>query len=69
MCGSKFRISKANPRYVGLNFRLGVNLDSGEFTVPGKGEYVLIADTTGTVRVYEGTNLVGSALNGGIVCK
>jgi hypothetical protein len=69
-CGNKFRMRNANVADVELlTFTVGTNSDSGEFSVPAKGGYLLGVDTTGTLRVYLGRTLVGSAANGGIVCK
>lgn len=70
ICGTTFHVKNANVADVdSLRFVLGKNLDSGEFTVGAKSEYTLLADTIGTIRVYRGTKLIGTAKNGGTVCK
>jgi hypothetical protein len=69
VCGNKFRVVNDNHNMASLSYQLGDKDHTGEFDVRPRGERMLTVDTVATIQVYQGSTLVGSAINSGVKCR
>jgi hypothetical protein len=68
-CGSFFVVTNTSDQRVEVRYEVGDDKDeSNTIEVPPHGETVLPAATVGRVRIFLGTDLAGTAENGGTPC-